>query len=100
VTPKRTSSDRPEARTADESYELGTTEVSDQHPYIVEIAEFEDPLHHPQPVLFQVIDHESCVPEEATDPLNHLGRFGRFPTRVPGLELDDELASQCRGELS
>jgi len=50
-----------------------TTEVCDQTPDIIEVAEIEHPLNHPQSVFLQVISRELSVPEQTLQLLDDLG---------------------------
>ena len=99
MTPKRTSSGRPEARTADESHELGATNVCDQDPDIFQISELENPLDHPQRIFLEMGRREPCVPKQTTDPLDNISPGRSVTPGHLGFESDNELATKCCGEL-
>ena len=97
--PERSSSDRFETRPADETGELVTTKVRDQDPDIIEIAELEDPLDHPECVLHKVGCFETGVPKKTIEPLDDLGLRRFVVLGFLSFESDDELATQGRGQL-
>ena len=97
--PKRTSSGRFETCAAGEAEELSPAQMCDQNPNVVETAELEDPLDHPDRVFCQVRCLEAGVPEQTTELLDHLGAARSTVLGFPGFESDDELAAQRSGQL-
>ena len=64
---------RRETRLRHVTEKLATAVVCDQTPDIVEVAELEHPLNHPQGVFLEVINRESNFPKQKLEPFNDLG---------------------------
>jgi hypothetical protein len=71
---------RRETRLRHVTEKLAATEVCDQTPDIVEVAELEHPLNHPQGIFLEMINRELSVPKQTLEPINNLG-----PGRLVGL---------------